>query len=246
MSVPVLDYLPKQRLTASLLCAVVLAATSFVMPVAHASDEDSGVLATIEAFASKQVLQDEVQVTLSTQAKGANAPEVNRQLAAALDKARQGFEVPKDVKVSAGPFRVYLDYGKDNKPQGWVGRASLQLRSTNLDKASTAIEHFGKTLAVSSLRFSLSSQARQDHERQLMDSLAKDFDARASAAAQAFGLQGYELLSLDFTGGQNFSPRAVAQRAEAAPMVGAAGPRISLEPGMTTVQISVTGQVRMH
>jgi len=246
MSAIALNLLPAERLMARLSCAAVLGGVMLAMPVANASDEDSGVLATIEAFASKQVLQDEVRVTLTTQAKGASAPEVNRQLAAALDQAKKGFEVPQSVRVSTGPFSVYLDYGKDNKPQGWVGRASLQLESTDLDEASKTIEHFGKTLAVSSLRFSLSSQARQGYERQLMASLAKDFQARASAATQAFGLQGYELLSLDFTGRENFGPRAVMQRADAAPLLGAVGPRLSLDPAMTTVQISVTGQVRMH
>ncbi|HEY7804425.1 MAG TPA: SIMPL domain-containing protein, partial [Orrella sp.] len=142
------------------LCALVLGAAVFATPVAQASDDD-GAVATIQAATVKQVLQDEVRVTFSTQATGTTAPEVNRKLAAALDGARDGFQIPDGVEVSTGNFSVFLDYGKDNQPKGWTGRASLAVVSTNLDEASTVIEHFGKSLAVSSLRFSLSREARQ-------------------------------------------------------------------------------------
>jgi len=224
--------------------AVLLAAPS--VEAVEASDRDAGPVATIEASTMKQVLQDEVRVTFSTQATGASAPEVNRQLAAVIDQARQGFTVPEGVEVSTGNFSVFLDYGKDRQPQGWVGRASLEARGTNLDDASRVIEHFGKTLAVSSLRFSLSREAQREQEKQLMAELAREFADRATAATQAFGFEGYELIGLDFTGGASFSPRPMMQRMDASPMVGAAGPDLSLEPSMTTVEISVNGQIRMH
>lgn len=223
----------------------VLGAALLTMPVAKASD-DGGAMATIEASTVKQVMQDEVRVTFSVQATGTTAPEVNRKLAAALDQAQQGFEVPTSVEVSSGPFNVYLDYGKDNKPQGWVGRASLQLVSTDLDQASMTIEHLGQTMAISSLGFSLSRQARLVHERQLMDDLARDFRDRAKAATDAFGFQGYTIEALDFTNGAHMSPRLTMQRMDAAPMVGQSGPKLSLTPSMTRVEIRVTGQVHMH
>jgi hypothetical protein len=36
------------------------------------------------------------------------------------------------------------------------------------------------------------------------------------------------------------------QRMDAAPMVGESGPKLSLDPSMTTVEIRVTGQIRMQ
>ena len=232
------------RVTTRALCALVLGVAVFATPVAHASDDD-GAVATIQAATVKQVLQDEVRVTFSTQATGTTAPEVNRKLAAALDGARNGFQVPEGVEVSTGNFSVFLDYGKDNQPKGWTGRASLAVVSTNLDEASTVIEHFGKTLAVSSLRFSLSREARQAYEKQMMKDLAGDFADRAKAATEAFGFEDYDLIGLDFTGGANFSPRPMMQRMDAVSMRGEAGPDLSLEPSMTEVEISVTGQIRM-
>ena len=228
------------------LSMIVMAVALLVAPLAYASDGESGAVATIEASTTKQVLQDEVRVTFNAQATGATASEVNRELAAAIDGARHGFTVPEGVDVSTGDFSVFLDFGQDRQPKGWAGRASLQVNSTNLDEASRVIEHFGKTLAVSSLQFSLSRDARRDQEKQLMAELASEFADRATAATQAFGFQGYELIGLDFTGGANFSPRPMMQRMDTAPMVGASGPVLSLEPSMTTVEISVNGQIRMH
>jgi predicted secreted protein len=223
----------------------VLGAALLAMPVAKASDDQDAV-ATIEASTAKQVVQDEVHVTFSTQAEGKTAPAVNRKLAATLDQARQGYEVPDGVEISSGPFNVYLDHSTDNQSQGWIGRASLQLVSTDFDQASLAIEHFGQTMAVSSLGFSLSRQARQAYERQLMDDLAKDFAQRAMAASQAFGFKGYVLEALDFTNSANISPRLTMQRMDAAASVGESRSRLSLEPSMSTVEIRVTGRVRMH
>ena len=243
---PVNQSLYQRRGALSALSPLVMAVALLAAPLVQASDRDVGAVATIEASTMKQVLQDEVRVTFSTQATGATAPEVNRQLAAAIDQARQGFAVPDGVEVSTGNFSVFLDYGKDRQPQGWAGRASLEARGTNLDDASRVIEHFGKTLAVSSLRFSLSREAQREQEKQLMTELAREFADRATAATQAFGFEGYELIGLDFTGGANFSPQPMMQRMDASPVVGAVGPDMSLEPSMTTVEISVNGQIRMH
>lgn len=238
-----------------LMLMVLLTMAIFWLPVAHASENgkrDSGeksvdgALATIEVSASKEILQDEVRVVFATQASGSSAADVNRSLSAALDQARAGYTIPGGVDVSTGGFNVYLDYGKDNKPKGWAGRASLVVLSQDLQAVSSVIEHFGKSLAVSSVQFSLSRQARQEQEKALMQDLAKELGQRAGLAAQAFGFKGFEILALDFTGGADFAARPVMQRMASAPMLDSAGPSVTLEPSMTTVEISVTGQIRLR
>lgn len=203
-------------------------------------------MATIEVSASKEVLQDQVRVVFSAQANGSTAAEVNRKLSEALDQARAGYVMPAGVEASTGGFNVYLDYGKDNKPQGWIGQASLVVNSQNLESVSAVIEHLGKSLAISSVQFSLSRQARQEQEKSLMQDLAQELGQRAGLAAQAFGFKGFEIVALDFTGRGDFTPRPMMQRVAAAPMLEGAGPVVSLEPSMTAVEVSVTGQIRLH
>ena len=231
--------------------SAVAAVTIFLLsPLAQATDENhrdkKGALATIEVSASKAVLQDEVQVVFTTQATGATAAEVNRALSDALNQARTNLAVPDGVEISTGGFNVYLDYGKDNKPRGWTGRASLVVDSKKLESVSVVIEHLGKSLAVSSVRFSLSREARREQEKTLMQDLAQELGQRAGLAAQAFGFERFEIMALDFAGGADFSARPVMQRMAAVPTMADAGPALTLEPSMTTVEISVTGQVRLH
>lgn len=228
------------------LVAVMVGLTPATVQAADKDKSKGGAKATIEVSASKEVLQDQVRVVFSAQASGATAADVNRQLSEALNKARSGFEMPQGIEVSTGGFNVYLDYGKDNKPQGWIGRASLVVNSQNLESVSAVIEHLGKSLAVSSVQFSLSRQARQAQEKSLMQDLAQELGQRAGLAAQAFGFKGYEIMALDFTGRGDFSPRPMMQRVAAAPMLEGAGPVVSLEPSMVTVEVSVTGQIRLH
>lgn len=231
---------------------VVVVATAGLLslsPQANASDNDKadrGALATLEVSASKEVLQDEVRVVFSAQANGKAAADVNRALSQMLDKARAGFTIPAGVEVSTGGFSVYLDYGKENKPKGWAGRSSLVVVSKDLAAVSSVIEHFGKTLALSSVNFSLSRQARLQQEKSLMQELADQFGARAALTAQAFGYKNYEVVELDFIGGGDYSPRPMMQRISAAPVIVNTGPSVTLEPPMTTVEISVAGQIRLH
>ena len=216
---------------------------------AHATERlegDQGALATIEVSTSREVLQDQVRVVFSAQAAGSSAADVNRKLSDALSQARANFTVPEGIEVSTGGFNVYVDYGKDNKPRGWTGRASLVIDSQNLESVSAVIEHFGKSLAVSSVQFSLSRKARRAQEKALMQDLASEFGERANLATQAFGFKQFEIIALDFTEGAGFAPRSVTQRIAAAPMMVQAGPSVSLEPSMTTVEISVVGQIRLR
>lgn len=229
--------------------AVMAVAILLLSPLAQASDKDKAVetaLATLEVSAIKEVMQDTVRVVFGAQATGSSAAEVNRKLSETLDQARAGFAMPANVEVASGNFNVFLDYGKDNKPKGWAGRASLVVIGQNLEAVSSVIEHLGKTLALSSVDFSLSRKARREHEKLLMQDLANEFGERAALTAQAFGYTKYELLGLDFTSGADFESRPVMQRMAAAPMLSDSGLALTLEPATTTVEISVTGQIRLR
>ncbi|UOD50719.1 SIMPL domain-containing protein [Orrella daihaiensis] len=235
----------RNRLQAGLL-ALLTAIWFTSAPHAQASDDNKDAMATMEVLASASVLQDQVRVVFSTQASASTPAQVNRKLSENLSQAREGLTLPQTVELSSGGFNVYLDYGKDNKPRGWTGRASLVVQSKELESVSAVIEHLGKSLAVSSVQFSLSREARRAQEQALMKDLAKELRERAALATEAFGFKGFEIVALDFTGGANFSARPAMQRIAAAPMLGEAGPSLTLEPSLTTVEISVTGQIRLR
>lgn len=225
--------------------SALLAMSSITHAAGGGADQKNGVMATIEVSASKEVLQDQVRVIFSAQTSGGSADEVNRRLSDIMNQARANLQVPDAVELSTDSFSVYLVYGKDNKPKGWAGHASLAVDSRAFAAVSAVIEHLGKSLAISSVQFWLSREARREQQTLLMQDLAAEFDARAALTAQAFGFDGYHVVALNFNDGAEFSATAhpTMQRMLAAPSLADAGPSVMLEPSVTLVEISVKGQI---
>jgi len=220
----------------------ILALTAMVS-FAQAGEEPFPV-ATIQASASKEVLQDEVRVVMAAQVTADSAAEVNRLLSQALSEARQGLVLTDSVQLSTGRFSAFPSYDKQGKVTGWAGNASVVIDSQDLESVAAVIEHMGKTLAISSIQFSLSEPARQASEKALMQDLAEEFKVRAQLAAQAFGFKGYDVIALDFTRADMGS--GPVMRMASAPMMADAGPSVSLEPSMTAVEVNVLGRIRLR
>ncbi len=223
-----------------LVVVIMLTATTLVQ-----AGQKEAATATIQASATQEVMQDAVRVVMGTRVTGASAAEVNQALSEALSQARAGLKVADSVQVSSGNFSAFPSYDKEGKLIGWGGNASLVIDSQNLQGVSAAIEHLGRSLAVSSIQFSLSDTARKAHEKTLMQDLANEFKERATLAAQAFGFDGYEVMALDF-GRADMGLRPGMQRMMATPMMADAGPQVTLEPSSTVVEISVVGRVRLR
>jgi predicted secreted protein len=234
---------PKSWLTILSLATVLLVMSWST--VAQASDDKDGAVASIEVTTSKDVLQDEVRVVMGTRLTGQSAGAVNQALGAALKQARVGLQVAGDVRISSGGFSTFPSYDKDGKVIEWAGNADLVIVSKNLEGVSAVIEHLGTSLAISSIQFSLSDQTRREQQALLMQSLADEFVERATITTKAFGFHGYRVMALDFVNQDQVSPRPLMMRA-AAPMLDGVGPVVSLEPSMTSVEVSVIAKIHLH
>lgn len=201
-------------------------------------------VATIDATASQEVLQDFVQATVFATATGATAAEVNATLTKDLDQARRGVAVPAGVTISTGQFSTYLDYNDKREVVGWAGRAGLVISGKNLQGVAMVLSQVGKSLAIGSVWFSLSPEVRREQEQALLKTLAQAFNDKATAVTTAFGFSSYEIMTLNFSENAVGRPMPMLSRA-AAPRMDATNPSLSLEPALTTVSISVTGQVRL-
>lgn len=211
---------------------------------AHAPGASSGVQASLQAAASREVLQDEVRVVFAHQAKGNSAEAVNRALAQALDLAKTSIKGQSGFKLSSGSFRTSPSYDKNGKTDGWQGRAELVLTSSDLAAAETAAGMLGTKLAVSNIQFSLSDARRRQEEQALLNEVAKAFRDRAQAAAKAFGFDRYKILSLDFGAPGTLGSGPVLMRSTAPMAAPAPDPiKFSFEPSMIKVSIDVSGKV---
>ncbi len=210
--------------------------------VAHASQL---VTATLQASASKLVLQDEVRIVFAHEVKGTTAAEVNRALAQAIEQARGAVKNPTGFTLSSGSFRTAPHYNKDGRTDGWQGRAELVLTSRDLIAAQGAAGVLGTQLAISNIQFSLSITKRRQEEQALLTEVAQAFQNRAQAAALAFGFKTYKVVSLDLNGPSGSSNGPVLMRS-AAPMPSTHASdaiKLSLEPAQVQVNVDVSGKV---
>ena len=211
----------------------------------HVSHASQAVTASLQASASKQVLQDEVRFVFAHEAKGNSAAEVNRLLAQAIEQARGAVKNANGFSLSNGSFRTSPVYNKDGRTDSWQGRAELVLTSKDLSAAESALGVLGAQLAISSIQFSLSNAKRKEVEQALLTEAAQAFQNRAQAAALAFGFKTYKIISLDLNSPSGASNGPMLMRS-AAPMSAphaADALKLALEPAQVLVSVDVSGKV---
>lgn len=203
----------------------------------------------LSATASAEVPQDWLRLTLSASREGTEPTAVQSQLKQALDAAlavARPQAQPGKLEVRSGAFGVYPRHGRDGKINGWQGQVQLVLEGRDVARL-TATAAQVPSLALQDLAFSVSPAARTALEADLQTQAIARFQAKAQAAAQAFGFSRYQLVqvnvgALDGTGTQ---PRAHLMAAPRA-MAAVADSPIPAEPGTATVQLTVNGTVRLE
>lgn len=130
---------------------------------------------------------------------------------------------------------------KDGNISNWRGRGEISLESQDFAAASELAATLTDLMAVSSVNFSLSPQARAAEEQRLLDQAAQAFRARAQALTDALGFASYTLRNIDLGGaGAQYE---VASRGMPQAAMFAAADSIPLEGGTETVSVSIHGSV---
>lgn len=211
---------------------------------AHHGAERQPVL-TLQASASSQVMQDSVTITLATELEAAEQAEVARQLTERLNATLQQAGKPNGIQVRNGAWRVWPNTDRDGRITTWRGRAEVWLESRDMASAASLAASLGQHMAIANVSFDLSPEARAAEEQRLLQQVASAFAQRAAAAAAAFGFGGYEVRRLDLGGsGVMAAPRAEGMMLRVSATADAAPPQ--LEPGETTVSLSVQGEVALQ
>lgn len=191
--------------------------------------------------------QDWLSMSLSTTREGTDAVTVQNQLKVALESAlavARASAQPQQLEVRTGQFSIYPRYTDKGKISGWQGSTELVLEGRDFARVSTTAGKI-QTLTMSNMGFSLSREARVKLESDVQAMAIERFKAKAGEVAKGFGFAGYSLREVSVSSadqeGRPFQPRAMAMEAKAA-MSGAAVP---MEPGKSTVNVSVSGSVQL-
>jgi predicted secreted protein len=206
----------------------------------------------LSAEASREVPQDLIAITLAATREGPDAATVQAQLRqvldAALTEARKAVR-PGQLDLRTGAFNLVPRYaGKPGTAPlitGWQGRAELVLEGSD----TAAISQLAGRLAgltVARVGFGLSREARDKVEAEVAAQAISRFKARAEAHAQQFGYASYSLREVSVNGGESNAPLASPMlRVAAAPMAAMSEQAQPVEPGKTTVTVSVSGSIQL-
>lgn len=208
----------------------------------------------LSAEASREVPQDLLSITLAATREGAEAATVQGQLRQALDaalaEARKSARAGQ-VDVRTGAFQVTPRYaaraGAAPAIAGWQGRAELVLEGSDIATITQLAGRLGGSggLAVTRVAFGLSREVREKTEAEVAAQAIDRFKARAAAHAQQFGFASYSLREVSVNAGESGSPMPAPMfRAAAAPMAMAEQAQ-PVEPGRSTVTVSVSGSIQL-
>jgi len=204
---------------------------------------------SLAAAASLQVPQDWLTVVLATTREGSDAATLQAQLKLALDtalaEARRSARgtAPQDLEVQTGGFSLNPRYGRDGRMSGWSGRAELQLQGRDTAAIAQLAGRI-QTLTVASTGFSLSREAREKVESQVVAEAIGRFRARADEVSRQFGFTGWTLREVNV---QTELPMGQPQprMRVASAMAVSADEALPVEAGKATVSVTVAGSVAL-
>lgn len=203
-------------------------------------------VAQLSASGSVDVQQDLLSISLNTTRDGSDAGTVQTQLKQALDtalaQAKQAAS-PGLMDVRTGNFSLYPRYGKDGKINGWQGSTELVLEGRDFPRITSTAGRI-QSLTMGNVSFALSREQRVKVEGEAQALAIERFKAKAAEVSKSFGFGGYTLREVSINAndqGYTPRPRAMAMSAKS-DMAEAAVP---VEPGKSTVLVTVSGSVQM-
>jgi predicted secreted protein len=186
---------------------------------------------------------------MATTREGSDAAAVQSQLKQALDaalaEARRAAAgaAPQALEVQTGGFSLNPRYGRDGRMSGWAGRAELQLQGRDTAAIAQLAGRI-QTLVVASTGFSLSREAREKVESQVVAEAIARFRARADEVGRAFGFGNWALREVNV---QTDAPmgQPMPRLRVASAMVASAEEALPVEAGKATVSATVAGSITL-
>ena len=195
-----------------------------------------------QVSAVEEVENDTLVVVMYSERSGQKpstiADEVNRNIGWAVDLAKKN----SAIKVQTLHYRQDPMY-TNQSISGWKIRQSIRLESTEAASLSALIGEMQGRLSVASLRYTVSPTRRNKVERRLIAEALNRFKSRGEQIQVELGRTGYRIVNIDvITSGQ--SPTPVRMRA-AAMMEDSAVAAPSIEPGVQSVSVQVSGTIEL-
>ncbi len=201
---------------------------------------------TLSAQASREVMQDKVQLTVFYEQQANNAAALSTILRQKTEEALRIAKSAQGVSVQTRNFTVYPKTDDKGRITVWQGRTELLLECTNAEDLAPIGRVAGQLapiMQVSNLRFSLSPQAEQSLNAQLADEAIAAFRSEAQRTAKAFGYAHYALADIAVHR-NNFQIQGSTMMATARGLA-VESADIPIARGKTTLSVVVSGVIHV-
>ena len=238
----------RATLAAVLLACATLAAgpAPAQQAAAPAATEDRPTLVTLGETARREIRQDRLRVQLRIEQTGPDAArvqgEVNRRMAAALDRARAA-AAPGRLRVETSGYWIHQERDAATRETRWRAAQGLTLVGAEPAAILALAAQLQKDGALAAgLSWELGDDSRRALEDELTTEAVARLRARAAAVATALGggVERIAKLSIGDAGGER---PPVMLRAMAAPRAGAEAAPVAAEPGTEIVQVAVQAEI---
>ena len=224
-------------------CVLHAAAILLAAPLAAHEAEPVYDRINLSVSAEQEVGNDVLIAVLYAERSGGEqallADEVNRAVRDALDNVA---EVPAVSARTLG-YNTWPQYS-NQVLRGWRVRQTVRLESRDSAALSDLLGTLQQTLALESLGYQVSTQAREQAESGLIARALAAFRARADLVAGEMGRSGYRVVHIDVntSGGV---PRPMLMRGGAVAMKAADAAPPALAAGEQTLTVGVSGSIEL-
>lgn len=196
---------------------------------------------------SRQVENDEVNATLSKILQNKSHTELAKRITETLNQANLIAKKYPTVKVATGNQATYPQYDKNSKINGWQSSANLNLQSNDTVAMSQLIAELQNFMQLENLGFSVSDNKQKSVKQALMLEASKRFQQQANELLPAWNAKGYELVRLDFNGGDGFSVYRKSIRVSPMMAVAEASsiPSQDFQTGDSTITVTANGVIQL-
>jgi predicted secreted protein len=212
--------------------------------------QSRGVL-NLSTSASMEVTRDVLTVAYSVTREGTDAQVVQNGLKQALDAAlaeARKVAKPGQVDVQTGNFSLYPRYASPTKSgpaviSGWQGSAELVVQGKDIP-AIAQLSGRIQTMTVARVGYTLSREAREKVEAEVVAQAITRWRAKAAQMAQQFGYSGYSVREVNVAT-NDFQQPPVPMLMKAARASSVADEALPTEAGKGEVTATVSGSAQM-
>lgn len=213
------------------------------VPSAQADPQDSGYdQVNFQVSVESSLANDEMQVTLVSEQQGKTPGGVAGRVNADMKWAQSLVDANKDVQALTTGYQTYPLY-EHNAITGWRVTQDLQLTSSSITGLTELIGKLQDRLQVRDIQFHPTRAARDTEENKLIEQGLDAFRQRAALISRHMDNREYRIKDMHIMTESQRPPMpfraGMAMEAKMAPPP-------SVEPGTSTVTVTVSGTIQFY